>query len=472
MGLRRLRIWVLLVAAAVVLSGLLLGLRSSHLQPPRTEETDLGKADALAAVGRLKEAQDAYLHVLLNSSVRNLRAMEGLVSVRRRLAHDDPKLLRGQARAYLDAANRGVETSEHYTAESMRLVAAANLLAAVRLEASSRSAGVRSPTGRRELPAASALREEQDKDLAILLQGTRGADEAMQHLIALQRRSARDNPTLLRRQARAYLDAANRGIETPDHYSANSMRLLAAADLLAALQVEAERVAAHDRRGEGGRLRVYRGPGVAAHPAEEESGSRAAVPPAQRAPKPQPALATPGPQDGQTGGPQPQGGPVPPEKSPPGAPKRPAKPAQRRPLPSWAAIIQRPFPAKRHAPAPEAPPQAIPTVVRVESTVYGQRSGKLEAVDCVRGTFLLRDGSQRYSYTTTRGTALYLDSSRLTGDCPLLRFVGSSALVWSTGGAQTNIAGRVTVLQPSKARPPRTPDHRDPEQNRTPPAGT
>lgn len=77
--------------------------------------TELRAADALAVAGRLQAAQDAYLTILLNGSVRNPKAMEGLVSVRRRMAHDKPEMLWQQAGVYLDAAGRGVDTPEHYT---------------------------------------------------------------------------------------------------------------------------------------------------------------------------------------------------------------------------------------------------------------------------------------------------------------------------------------------------------------------
>jgi hypothetical protein len=447
--------WILIFAAAIVLSGLLLALRSTPHHPPSTDETDLQKADAWAAAGRLQQAQDAYLTFLLNTSVRNPKALEGLVSVRRRLAHDDPAELRRQAGAYLDAANRGIDTPEHYSAESMRLLAAANLVAAVRLEASAGRAAVRSSTGTAKPPAATALRQAQDKYLAILALGAAGTDDAMQRLVAIRRRIAHDDPTLLRNQARAYLDAASRGIETPEHYSAESMRLLAAADLLAALQVAAERGAAHHRGGADSRLRVFRNTPAAA-PSPEEGGSAVAAPPALGAPKPQPLPASAGQQAGDKASPvQRQGGSLPAEKPPP-APVNMPVPLQRLSLPSWEDI-QKLFRVKRHAPAPQAPSEARPTVVRFESTLYGQRSGKIEAVDCARGTFVLRDGSHGYTYRTMRGTVVYLGSTRDTGECPLRRFVGSSALVRSAAGGLTNVAGRVTIVPPpSRASIPRT----------------
>ncbi|MGH2405951.1 MAG: SPOR domain-containing protein [bacterium] len=84
--------------------------------------------------GRLRAAQEEFLQLLLvNPSHRD--AMLGLVMVRRRLAADDPAVLRRQAAAYQQAITRGAETEEHFTVEAMALLAQASLMAAEEIEA-------------------------------------------------------------------------------------------------------------------------------------------------------------------------------------------------------------------------------------------------------------------------------------------------------------------------------------------------
>ncbi|MGH2359460.1 MAG: hypothetical protein ACRDGM_02820, partial [bacterium] len=80
--------------------------------------------------GRLMEAQDAYLEILV-ATPGDERAMRGLVAIRRRLSLNDPVLLRRQAEAYGQAAANGVEISgEHYTRAAMAVLAEASLRAA------------------------------------------------------------------------------------------------------------------------------------------------------------------------------------------------------------------------------------------------------------------------------------------------------------------------------------------------------
>lgn len=88
----------------------------------------------MLTAGRLREAQEEFLQLLLtNPSHRD--AMLGLVTVRRRLAGDDPTSLRRQAAAYQQAIARRSETEEHFTVEAMALLAQANLIAAEEIEA-------------------------------------------------------------------------------------------------------------------------------------------------------------------------------------------------------------------------------------------------------------------------------------------------------------------------------------------------
>lgn len=60
--------------------------------------------------------------------------MRGLVMVRRRMANDDPALLRQQAQAYRRAIAQKIETDEHYTGHAMEFLAQACLLAAKEIE--------------------------------------------------------------------------------------------------------------------------------------------------------------------------------------------------------------------------------------------------------------------------------------------------------------------------------------------------
>lgn len=93
----------------------------------------LASARVLVAAGRLRDAQDEYVQVLLIAP-DNEEAWRELVEVRRRLARDDAALLRRQAAAYRRAIARGEETEEHYTVPAMRILAQASLIAAQEIE--------------------------------------------------------------------------------------------------------------------------------------------------------------------------------------------------------------------------------------------------------------------------------------------------------------------------------------------------
>jgi cell division protein FtsN len=93
----------------------------------------LRSAQRLLSAGRLHDAQDEFIQVLLVAP-NSEEAWTGLVQVRRRLARDDPALLRRQAAAYQRAIARGEETEEHYTPVAMRILAQASLQAAQQIE--------------------------------------------------------------------------------------------------------------------------------------------------------------------------------------------------------------------------------------------------------------------------------------------------------------------------------------------------
>lgn len=89
--------------------------------------------------GRFREAQDEYLGILVSlGSPDDEAAMRGLITARRRLANDDPALLRRQAQSYLRAIEQGVETDEHYTRRALQVLAQASLAAALEIEAARR----------------------------------------------------------------------------------------------------------------------------------------------------------------------------------------------------------------------------------------------------------------------------------------------------------------------------------------------
>lgn len=102
-------------------------------QPSAGDPSEVARQKLLA--GRLEEAQNDYLQLLLSGPYRNdPRVLQVLATIRRRLAHDDPALLRRQATGYRKAIAQNVETEQHYTPEAMELLAQASLIAANELE--------------------------------------------------------------------------------------------------------------------------------------------------------------------------------------------------------------------------------------------------------------------------------------------------------------------------------------------------
>ncbi len=105
--------------------------------------------------GRLREAQEEFLQLLLINPAHS-DAMRGLVLVRRRLAGDNPLVLRRQTVAFQQAIARGTETEEHFTAPAMAVLAQANLIAAEQIDAErarSRSPGAGATAGPPSTPS-------------------------------------------------------------------------------------------------------------------------------------------------------------------------------------------------------------------------------------------------------------------------------------------------------------------------------
>lgn len=104
--------------------------QSPPVSPPSASRGGSAHAWTLLRAGRLNEAQDEFLQILLISVPDDQQAMAGLVEVRRRLANGDAAELRRQAARYRRAIVGGVETEEHYTPKAMDMLARASLLAA------------------------------------------------------------------------------------------------------------------------------------------------------------------------------------------------------------------------------------------------------------------------------------------------------------------------------------------------------
>jgi len=89
----------------------------------------LASAKQMVAAGRLREAQEEYLSILLIEPTHE-EAMRGLVRVVGLIAKGDRAALRRQAEEYRQAVALGIETEEHYTAPAMELLRRASLQAA------------------------------------------------------------------------------------------------------------------------------------------------------------------------------------------------------------------------------------------------------------------------------------------------------------------------------------------------------
>ncbi len=87
-------------------------------------------AQQMMVKGRLREAQDQYLQILLARSLIDQQAMRGLTKVEGLLANGDPEVLQRQAETYRQAIVQGSATGEPYTPRALELLSEANLLAA------------------------------------------------------------------------------------------------------------------------------------------------------------------------------------------------------------------------------------------------------------------------------------------------------------------------------------------------------
>lgn len=100
---------------------------------PRTLREQEAAAWKLLHDGHLREAQDAFLHIL-SFDLTEQEAMRGLVAVRQQMAGEDPLVARQQAAVYQDAIRLGVETEEYYRQSAMEALVSASLQAANEIE--------------------------------------------------------------------------------------------------------------------------------------------------------------------------------------------------------------------------------------------------------------------------------------------------------------------------------------------------
>ena len=107
--------------------------------------------------GRLADAQEDFLRALAIDPGR-VRAMQGLVAVRRKVAADDPRVIRKQMAAYQDAMTRGTATGEYYTPSALRLLVSASMRALRELGASAEPAAPVIPPTTVQAPVAQPAR--------------------------------------------------------------------------------------------------------------------------------------------------------------------------------------------------------------------------------------------------------------------------------------------------------------------------
>jgi hypothetical protein len=103
---------------------------------PRREDTSKGYAEAwrLLKAGEWRTAEGAYLDIVIRTP-QDRKAMQGLVTLQRLLASQNPKRLQEQAEAYRRAIAEGRTAEGRHTPREMELLAEASLLAATEISA-------------------------------------------------------------------------------------------------------------------------------------------------------------------------------------------------------------------------------------------------------------------------------------------------------------------------------------------------
>ncbi|HET8998978.1 MAG TPA: hypothetical protein VFP86_04970 [bacterium] len=264
------------------------------------------------------------------------------------------------------------------------------------------------------------LREAQDAYLEIL-QNNSLDPVAMEGLVAVRRQLAADDPAVLRRQAAEYRQAIARRGETPEHYSRNSLEILAAASARAAAVIESKRIVAHPTD----TTPMTRGRSEPRPQDRHASRVTKGLQPA--APLPPPA-ATPHPQ--------------PPPTS---APASPAAPATSTDKP--AASADKP-PAGQPSPAPAVVQETVAVLTPPGEPVVTPSQGSLVGIDCQKRTFVLRGANGDEEYFTTPTVTIYArgaSSHRLPDFCGLESYLGHAVTVWTVSAGDRRIAKEVSV---------------------------
>lgn len=309
-----------------------------------------------------------------------------------------------------------------------------------------------SDAGRRyatpHLPAiAEHLREAQDEYLKILQSAPADA-EAFRGLVAVRRQLARENAMVLRRQASAYRQLIARGADTPEHYSPQSMEMLASASLRAAGAIEAEQHRTPRRApagtGSDGPPRTAARGSPGPGPVDRRAATRAANPSAP-APKPpavslartRPTTTTPA---------------APPQRPPaaaPPVPQSPAPPAPPVPPSATPGAAAPPPAAGQPSAARSGSEETIAVVSPPAEPSLTQSQGDLVSIDCQKRTFVLRGTNGDEEYQTAPSTTIYVrgaKSERLADFCRLRGFLGHTAMAWSIPDGDRRVARWVSIV--------------------------
>jgi hypothetical protein len=289
----------------------------------------------------------------------------------------------------------------------------------------------------RILTASGRLREAQDEYLRIL-QTSPADSTAMRELVGVRRRLAADDPALLRRQATVYRQAIARKVETPEHYSRDSMELLASASLQAAAAIESRRSSV--RKGAAARppLDLHATPRSTkgGAPIPTQSAASATAPAAPPPEKPSPSSP----------------GAIPAAPQPSSA--QPPAPAPNAEIPVTPQPSSPPPPAAPPAPAAGQPPVsteaqetvAVVTPPREPSVTSSQ--GSLVKIDCQKHTFVLHEANGDEEYETTPTVAIYVrgaQSQRLPEFCGLQSYLGHAVTAWTISGGDRRVAKEMSV---------------------------
>lgn len=272
----------------------------------------------------------------------------------------------------------------------------------------------------RLLAASGRLREAQDAYLEIL-QNNSFDPVAMAGLVAVRRQLAADDPAALRRQAAEYRQAIARRGETPEHYSRNSLEILAAASARAAAVIESKRIVAHPT----GTTPMTRGRSEPRPQDRHASRVTKGLQPAALVPPP---AATPHPQ--------------PPPTSAPASPAAPATSADKP-----AASADKPA-AGQPSPAPAAVQETVAVLTPPGEPAVTPSQGSLVGIDCQKRTFVLRGANGDEEYFTTPTVTIYArgaSSHRLPDFCGLESYLGHAVTVWTVSAGDRRIAKEVSV---------------------------